>query len=282
MNKKVGGDYVKKNNSGFTLIEMLVVAVILIVLATIIIPSMVVYLTKSNDEKNQSDAKDIFSSAQLELYNLYSEGSRDNRGNEESLSIIEGKPDISYYKFKYIFEYDNVQKEVNIPIVDIKNKNQYPFSKKIFTNIGIKVKVNNSNGRWESDMPCCVLLITGNYSYYCNPLTNTYDPQKAYTLYGLVFYQNISGDMFVVLKNGNIIYPHSPSELDSIIGNIVEDNKPDTPVNLEIYCVKGWIGDDLSGLNVLKALHKNYGDDKTKARIQKTYDTNSLKQNVIN
>lgn len=271
-----------KNNSGFTLVEVLVVVVILVVLATLIIPSMVTYLTKSNDEKNQGDAKDIFSSAQLELYNLYSEGTRDNREGGESLSIIEGEPDISYYKFKYTFSYDNTQREVSVPIVDINNKKTYLLSKKIFTNIGIKVNVDKNNGRWKSDMPCCVLLITGNYSYYCNPLIDTYDPQKAYTLYGLVFCQNIAGDMFVLLKNGNILYPHSPEDLDKIVGNIIEDDKADTPVSLEIYCIKGWVGDDVSAINVWKLLHKTYGDNTAKERVQKTYNINSTKQDVIN
>ena len=231
----------KKNNNGFTLVEIVVVVVILVVLASFLIPTITKYLTKSNDEKNQEDAKNIYNSAQIALYDLYSRSAHD--GNYRS--IIEGtdnkNPGVIESNWNY--SYKGKSGSLKVFVSDIHNKKDFPVSADIFINASYKVKVNNK-GQWKSDIPYCVFLITGDYKTYCSPELDTFNPKKAYTIYGMLFNQNAKGDFFLMLNDGTIVYPKNKDEFLATIDSISDPEDSERKLVKQIYVLKGAAGDD--------------------------------------
>ena len=264
----------RKDDHGFTLVEVVVITVILVILATISIPALTSYLAKSNDEKNQQDAKDIFNSVQISFYNLYAENAHDD--NEKSIIKGVGNSDNPNVVIEST-DYEN--KKLEVSIADIHDKNKFPICADIFKNIGIKMTINNK-GQWESDMPCCVMAITGDYATYCDPTKKTYNPRKAYTVYALVFNQNLRGDFFILLSDGRIKYPNSKIEFDKIIASIVDDEDPNSELKKQVYMLKNGAGDGKGGENdafMWKYFHLKAGNT---GYCKESYKANGKKQDV--
>ncbi len=87
---------VKKNNKGFTLIEIIVVIVILAVLLAVAVPSVLNYLNEADDAKYMSQARAAYLVTQAELVKAWADGKRGN----------------------------NDLKDVEAKIIDILNENQ--------------------------------------------------------------------------------------------------------------------------------------------------------------
>ena len=73
----------KKNNKGFTLVELIVVLVILAILAAILVPALLGYIDRAREKQYVLDAKSALTAAQAELSSIYGEG-----GNLDSLTVF--------------------------------------------------------------------------------------------------------------------------------------------------------------------------------------------------
>ncbi len=61
----------KKDNKGFTLVELIVVLVILAILAAILVPSLLGYIDRSRDGQDMLDAKNMLTAVQARLSDAY-------------------------------------------------------------------------------------------------------------------------------------------------------------------------------------------------------------------
>ncbi len=66
-----GGKKMKKNNKGFTLVELIVVLVILAILAAILVPTLLGYIDQARSEKDFSTAQTVRVAAQAEIDQMY-------------------------------------------------------------------------------------------------------------------------------------------------------------------------------------------------------------------
>ena len=64
----------KKNNKGFTLVELIVVLVILAILAAILVPALLGYIDRAREKQYVLNAKSALTAAQAEMSSLYGEG----------------------------------------------------------------------------------------------------------------------------------------------------------------------------------------------------------------
>ena len=76
----------KKNNKGFTLVELIVVLVILAILAAILVPALLGYIDRAREKQYVLNAKSALTAAQAEMSSLYGEGkSADAINNRKSI-----------------------------------------------------------------------------------------------------------------------------------------------------------------------------------------------------
>ena len=61
----------KKNNKGFTLVELIVVLVILAILAAILVPALLGYIDQAKSKQTVLNAKSALTAAQAEMSNIY-------------------------------------------------------------------------------------------------------------------------------------------------------------------------------------------------------------------
>ena len=81
----------KKNNSGFTLVEMVVVLVILGILASAAVYGIISYINMTRYNNNQENAETIYQSAQASLNHMSENGTLE--GWAKSLTEGLGTPD---------------------------------------------------------------------------------------------------------------------------------------------------------------------------------------------
>ncbi len=68
----------KKNNKGFTLVELIVVLVILAILAAILVPTLLGYIDRARSEKDYSTAQTVRVAAQAVIDQAYGDGYKTN------------------------------------------------------------------------------------------------------------------------------------------------------------------------------------------------------------
>ncbi len=64
----------KKNNKGFTLVELIVVLVILAILAAVLVPALLGYIDKAKKKKDMNAASSAYVAAQAVCSDYYSRG----------------------------------------------------------------------------------------------------------------------------------------------------------------------------------------------------------------
>lgn len=64
----------KKNNKGFTLVELIVVLVILAILAAILVPALLGYIDRAKGQQIVLNARSCYTAAQAEFSSLYGKG----------------------------------------------------------------------------------------------------------------------------------------------------------------------------------------------------------------
>ena len=64
----------KKNNKGFTLVELIVVLVILAILAAILVPALLGYIDRAREKQYVLNAKSWLTAAQAEMSSIYGMG----------------------------------------------------------------------------------------------------------------------------------------------------------------------------------------------------------------
>jgi len=80
----------KKNNKGFTLVELIVVLVILAILAAILVPTLLGYIDRARSEKDYSTAQTVRVAAQAAIDQAYGDGVKTAAtGNHTSISSID-------------------------------------------------------------------------------------------------------------------------------------------------------------------------------------------------
>lgn len=87
----------KKNNKGFTLVELIVVLVILAILAAILVPALLGYIDRAREKQYVLNAKSALTAAQAELSSLYGEGG--NSLSDAKKTSIKNTADVPGTKF---------------------------------------------------------------------------------------------------------------------------------------------------------------------------------------
>lgn len=183
---------IRKDNNGFTLVEIVVVVVILVVLISIMIPTFSKYFSNDYQQKLRDEAQSVLDSAQVKFYDLYAENSHGSTND----GIISGDNDLGSDAKKYPKTY-RIKQDANNIAKDC-DFHWNPLASEILQLAGLDIK---------SNYPSIVFVVTGRYDVYADPNSKLYDPEKAYTVY-LVGYQPYDNGDFVFLgcngKQSNI------------------------------------------------------------------------------
>ena len=84
----------KKNNKGFTLVELIVVLVILAILAAILVPALLGYIDRAREKQYVLNAKSWLTAAQAEMSSLYGEGKSADQ-IEARASVVASTADVA-------------------------------------------------------------------------------------------------------------------------------------------------------------------------------------------
>ncbi|MBR5177857.1 MAG: prepilin-type N-terminal cleavage/methylation domain-containing protein [Lachnospiraceae bacterium] len=203
-----------KDNSGFTLVEIVVVVVILVIISTMIIPTMASYFKKNRSEKIEEQAEAVFQSASV----LFMENYANNTHNVEYTCIIEGKGNDN----KTVDKYNSVNTGVGLCMECDMHLN--PIADEMITLSGMSM---------QNDDPCTVIVGLGRYDKYADPLNpeGDYDLEKAYHVY-LVIFQPIFKQTVYYYMNGEL-YDYWPFEGSKERKNIKVDG-----VDIQLYYIK--------------------------------------------
>ena len=190
--------YFKKNNSGFTLVELIVVIMILAILASISVPLFMHYFDTEYDEEIHDDATDVLNAAQSVFYEMYAENSH----NPDYTCIIDGvestnENNANPYRFH--------GKNNGIKVINGINTDTSKYDCDLHKNTGVTSKINNLlNFDLYSNSFCkyCILVL-GRSDIYADPLSEYYDPVKAYTVYYIIFQPKDNYKVTFLTKNGS-------------------------------------------------------------------------------
>ncbi len=228
----------QKDNTGFTIIETIAVIIILAVLMSIVVPSMLSYFDR-DEEDFKNDAQLILLSAQNKFAKLYIEGSHGDKNN----CIISGPATNLNDPSGYVFN-NNQNLDCDI------HKNT--LAAEIFKDAGFDI--NKSE-------PYAVIVGTGRYDIYAaDPTSDEYDPKKAYTIYSVTYLNTLKDEVWFWTSDKGFT-KKKPYKKDKV-GNLnyynnVTEFEGET-IKIQYYMIKSGSANDKTADEVWKELQKHY------------------------
>lgn len=147
----------KKDNKGFTLVELIIVLVILAILAAILVPALLGYIDEAKKEQDIVEAKACLTAVQSQLAITYGTYTPDYKKGDYN-NIFAGMTNTSISNDKQNVYLNNRQ-------------NLSPFTKAVFEKSGIQE-------------PYCIIL----YTLQTDDLSAGGDVRDSYTCYSIVFW----------------------------------------------------------------------------------------------
>lgn len=104
----------RKNDKGFTLVELIVVLVILALLAAILVPALLGYIDKAKKEKNYQAAQEVHTAVQALATESYGKGDAKPTMSLDDIKNLAGIDDLS--KVVVVFKSSSTDTKVNFQV----------------------------------------------------------------------------------------------------------------------------------------------------------------------
>lgn len=231
------------NNRGFSIVEIITVAVILTILMAICVPLLMSYFDKSEDSIKE-DARLILMSAQNKFMELYNIGSHSDKGD----CIISGAENKDNESPTIYHIGNNKNKDCDI----YKN----PISASIFEAAGFDINM---------DEPYCLFVGAGRYDIYTDPLNDKYDPKKAYTIYTLTYLNTLNDDVIFWTYDKGFTKEKPYVDKEYRNGQWYFDNNA-TYINgekiyIQYYFIKSGTKNNIKAADLWKEVKKHYNKE---------------------
>ena len=110
----------RKNDKGFTLVELIVVLVILALLAAILVPALLGYIDKAKKEKNYQAAQEVHTAVQALATESYGKGNTTPTMKLADIKDLAGIDDLAEVIVKWKNTDDNVKTKFQVDEMSVK------------------------------------------------------------------------------------------------------------------------------------------------------------------
>ena len=155
----------KRNNKGFTLVELIVVLVILAILAAILVPTLLGYIDRARAEKDYSTAQTVRVAAQAAIDQAYGAGAKTSATSgsdgavtkiSEMTGVIKGTVNTATTPISYSGSGDYAKLVYDLSGVDTSKVSEFNFnySNGIITSGTVNISGHTyslANGAWSAN-----------------------------------------------------------------------------------------------------------------------------------
>ena len=216
----------KYDNHGFTLVEIIVVVLIISITAGMIIPTFMGYFDSDVTDQDIEDAKELLRASQLTFYDMYAA----DEHSPEYTCVISGDPKLPNYELTGAnLKKHDCDLHLNTAITD----KIYKISE-----VDLSNKINKKGALF--------FIAMGKSDVYLDPMSEYYDPEKAYKVYLVIYKPTKNSKVFFVTYDEKVYYKtpvvkqvdfHFNGE-DRKVDYMMCDNEP---VVIQYYALKcGW------------------------------------------
>ena len=110
----------RKNDKGFTLVELIVVLVILALLAAILVPALLGYIDKAKKEKNYQAAQEVHTAVQALATESYGKGNTTPTMSLDDIKDLAGIDDLAEVNVKWKNTADNEKTKFQVDEMSVK------------------------------------------------------------------------------------------------------------------------------------------------------------------
>lgn len=110
----------RKNDKGFTLVELIVVLVILALLAAILVPALLGYIDKAKKEKNYQAAQEVHTAVQALATESYGKGNTAPTMTLDDIKDLAGIEDLAEVNVKWKNTADNEKTKFQVDAMSVK------------------------------------------------------------------------------------------------------------------------------------------------------------------